>query len=124
MKSLISTIAIATSLLTQTAFATETPTVHTDAYTIVSTMAKTDIVTFIKFTESLNGTMINMVQWDSIDKSYKLFKPSYSVVTSKFYKHDNTVCTDIAVSVDQGGTIGTGTGTMCKSGDSWIILEE
>jgi predicted transglutaminase-like protease len=124
MKSLISTIAIAATVLTQTAFAAETPTVHTDAYTIVSTMAKTDIVTFIKFTESLNGTMINMVQWDSIDKSYKLSKPSYSVVTSKFYNHDNTVCTDIAVSVEQGGTIGTGTGTMCKSADSWIILEE
>jgi hypothetical protein len=131
MKSLITSIAIATSVLTasvltQTAFAAETttPIVYTDAYTIASTMAKSDIIKFVEFTESLDGTVINTKQWYSTDKSYILSKPVYSVVTSKFYKHDNTVCTDIAIAVEQGGATGVGTGTMCKSADSWIILEE
>jgi hypothetical protein len=126
MKSLITSIAIATSVLTQTAFAaetTETPIVYTDAYTLASTMAKSDIKKFIKFTESLDGTVINTTQWYSTDKSYILSKPVYSVVTSEFYKRDNNVCTNIAIAVVQGDSTGVGTGTMCKSADSWIILE-
>jgi hypothetical protein len=122
MKTLIATLLITTA--TTSVFANEHPIVYTDAYTLVSSMAKTDIAKFAKFSELVDGKTVNVAKWNSIDSDYKLNKPSYKVAAGKFYEHNGHICSDLVVEVTQGGTVGLGDGTMCKSGESWIVLEK
>ena len=128
VKSLITTTAILLSGLSAVAQASapvvDLKPIQLDAYIIASTMKPSDIKEFSKFADSADPMKSSTHYWKSKDKDYELGAPSYKVVAGKHYKTQlGHVCSDLVMVLEHGNSIGYGTGTMCKSNNSWIVLE-